>query len=84
MQPLISMVSHSRDFCFPGVFVQVSRAEQLLKARAVLPGDGTATELGVSSARSSFTGGGCPKGSRASPLLSLMSQAGHLEAHQLP
>lgn len=36
MQALISTVSHSRDFCFLGVFVQVSRAEQLLKARAVL------------------------------------------------
>lgn len=36
MQALISTVSHSRDFCFLGVFVQLSRAEQLLKARAVL------------------------------------------------
>lgn len=38
MQPFISTVSHKRDFCLLGVFVQVSRAEQLLEARAVLPG----------------------------------------------
>lgn len=67
MQPLISTVSHNGDFCFLGVFAQASRAEQLLEAGAVLPGDGTATEVGVSSARSSITGDACPKESRASP-----------------
>lgn len=81
MQPLISTVSHNGDFCFLGVFAQASRAEQLLEAGAVLPGDGTATEVGVSSARSSITGDACPKDK---PLLfSLMSQAGHLKAHEL-
>jgi len=46
-------------FCFVGGFAQVSRTEELLEARPVLPSNGKAkmTEPGVSSAgRSSVTG----------------------------
>lgn len=69
MQPLISTVSHNGDFCFLGVFAQASRAEQLLEAGAVLPGDGTATEVGVGSARAALQGMLVPKRAEPAPLV---------------